>query len=48
MEEQTQFDYYDPCSHKVIEILDSELKHVSIQRCTLCGWERWHYDDAHG
>ena len=48
-EQQMQFDFYDPCSHPVMECApDKQVKNVFIQRCSACGYEQWHYEDAHG
>lgn len=36
------------CEHTQMEMKPTELKNVHIQRCVNCGFEHWHYEDAHG
>jgi len=36
------------CAHYEMEWKFSGMRGIDIQKCKACGYEKWHYEDAHG
>ena len=52
MEDNKETKFYglneESCSHYEMEWQFPYVPSVTINRCKDCGYESWHYEDAHG